>query len=126
MSSRDLEAQKLEKEWESNPRWKGITRTYSGADVVRLRGSVQIEHTLAKRGAEKLWGLLREEPFVNALVCDGEDGRELAEYLRVLDGDAVRAEQMRQAGFATAHRYVWPNVLDTLAFKLGFVARMVR
>ncbi len=67
MSSRDLEAQKLEKEWESNPRWKGITRTYSGADVVRLRGSVQIEHTLAKRGAEKLWGLLREEPFVNAL-----------------------------------------------------------
>ena len=66
------------------------------------------------------------EPFVNALVCDGEDGRELAEYLRVLDGDAVRAEQMRQAGFATAHRYVWPNVLDTLAFKLGFVARMAR
>jgi isocitrate lyase len=67
MSSRDLEAQKLEKEWQSNPRWKGVKRTYSAQDVVRLRGSVQIEHTLAKRGAEKLWVLLQEEPFVNAL-----------------------------------------------------------
>jgi glycosyltransferase involved in cell wall biosynthesis len=66
------------------------------------------------------------EPFVNALVCDGEDGRELAGYLQVLDGDAVRADRMRQAGFATAHRYVWSSVLDTLALKLGFVARLGR
>jgi isocitrate lyase len=67
MSSREIEAQKLQKEWAENPRWKGIKRGYSADDVVRLRGSVPIEHTLARRGAEKLWTLLGEEPFVNAL-----------------------------------------------------------
>jgi len=67
MSARKLDAQRLQKEWTENPRWKGIKRGYSAEDVVRLRGSVQIEHTLARRGAEKLWKLLNEEPFVNAL-----------------------------------------------------------
>ncbi|MDF6475925.1 isocitrate lyase, partial [Escherichia coli] len=52
--SRELEVQKLQKEWDTNPRWKGIKRGYTAEDVVRLRGSLQIEHTLAKRGAEKL------------------------------------------------------------------------
>ncbi len=65
--SRELEAQQLQKEWDTNPRWKGIKRGYTAADVIRLRGSLQIEHTLAKRGAEKLWSLLNSEPFVNAL-----------------------------------------------------------
>ena len=67
MSARELEAQKLQKDWDSNARWKGITRGYSAADVIRLRGSVAIEHTLARRGAEKLWNLMASEPFVNAL-----------------------------------------------------------
>jgi isocitrate lyase len=67
MSARELEAQRLQKEWNENPRWKGIKRGYTAEDVVRLRGSVQVEHTLAKRGAEKLWRLISEEPFVNAL-----------------------------------------------------------
>ena len=67
MSSRELEAQKLQREWETSPRWKGIKRGYTAEDVVRLRGSIQIEHTLAKRGSEKLWKLLNEEPFINAL-----------------------------------------------------------
>jgi isocitrate lyase len=67
MSSRELEAQKLQKEWSDNPRWRGIKRSYSAADVVRLRGSVAVEHTLAKRGSEKLWQLINEEPFVNSL-----------------------------------------------------------
>lgn len=67
MSSREEQVQALQHEWDTNPRWKGVTRTYSAADVVRLRGSVQIEHTLAKRGAEKLWHLVNNEPFVNAL-----------------------------------------------------------
>ena len=53
--SRDQQAAALEREWAQNPRWKGIQRGYSAADVVRLRGSIPIEHTLAKRGAEKLW-----------------------------------------------------------------------
>ncbi|MBN9460385.1 MAG: isocitrate lyase [Burkholderiales bacterium] len=67
MSSRELEAQKLQREWSESPRWRGIKRGYTAEDVVRLRGSVQVEHTLAKRGSEKLWKLLNEEPFVNSL-----------------------------------------------------------
>lgn len=65
--TREQQIAALEKDWAENPRWKGITRGYTAADVVRLRGSVEIEHTLAKRGAEKLWGLVNTEPFVNAL-----------------------------------------------------------
>ena len=67
MSARKLEAQRLQKDWTESPRWKGIKRGYTADDVIRLRGSIQIEHTLAKRGAEKLWRLLHDEPFVNAL-----------------------------------------------------------
>src|SRR5450432_47547 len=65
--TRDQQVAALEKDWAANPRWKGIKRTYSAADVVRLRGSVQVEHTLARRGAEKLWNLVNTEPFVNTL-----------------------------------------------------------
>jgi len=61
------------------------------------------------------------EPFVNAIVCDGEDGRELAAYLEAIARDPSRAEQMRQAGYTTATRYLWPNVLETLAFKLEYI-----
>jgi isocitrate lyase len=65
--SREQQAEALEKDWATNPRWKGIERGYSAADVVRLRGSFPIEHTLARRGAEKLWNLLHTEPYVNCL-----------------------------------------------------------
>ncbi len=65
--NREQQAAALEKDWAENPRWKGVTRGYTAADVVRLRGSVQVEHTLAKRGAEKLWHLVNTEPFVNTL-----------------------------------------------------------
>ena len=65
--TREQQAAALEKDWAENPRWKGVKRGYTSADVVRLRGSVQIEHTLAKRGAEKLWSLVNTEPFINAL-----------------------------------------------------------
>jgi len=60
-------AEQLQQDWASNPRWAGVTRGYSAADVVRLRGTVAIEHSLARLGAEKLWGYLHSEPFVNAL-----------------------------------------------------------
>jgi isocitrate lyase len=63
----DLEAARLKKDWAENPRWKGIERGYTAEDVVRLRGSLHIEHTLARRGADRLWKLLREEPFVPTL-----------------------------------------------------------
>ena len=66
-ATREQQAAALEKDWAENPRWKGIKRGYSAADVVRLRGSLPIEHTLAKRGAEKLWNLINTEPFVNTL-----------------------------------------------------------
>jgi len=67
MSSRELEAQKLQKEWSDSARWRGIKRGYTAEDVVKLRGSVQVEHTLARRGSERLWKLINEEPFVNSL-----------------------------------------------------------
>jgi len=67
MSSRELEAQKLQKEWSESPRWRGIKRGYTADDVIRLRGSLQVEHTLARHGSEKLWKLLNDEPFVNTL-----------------------------------------------------------
>ena len=65
--TREQQAAALEKDWAENPRWKGIKRGYSAADVVRLRGSLPIEHTLAKRGSEKLWKLINTEPFINSL-----------------------------------------------------------
>ncbi len=70
--TKDKQAQidALEKDWAQNPRWKGVKRPYSAADVVRLRGSLHIEHTLAKRGAEKLWDLVNgsaKKGYVNAM-----------------------------------------------------------
>src|SRR5260370_42604547 len=54
-------------DWNTNPRWAGIARPYSFADVLRLRGSIQIEHTLARLGAERLWNRMQTEPYVPAL-----------------------------------------------------------
>jgi len=62
-----LSADELQKDWNENPRWKGVTRPYSPEDVTRLRGTVDIEYSLARQGAEKLWKYLHEKPFVNAL-----------------------------------------------------------
>ena len=57
----------LENQWRSNPRWRGIKRPYKADDVIRLRGTVQVEHTLARLGAERLWDLLQQESYVAAL-----------------------------------------------------------
>ena len=54
----------LEESWATNPRWKGVKRDYTAQDVVKLRGSVKIEHTLARRGSERLWRELNQEQFV--------------------------------------------------------------
>jgi isocitrate lyase len=61
------EASRLEQDWVSNPRWEGITRDYTGRDVVELRGSIREEHTLARLMSEKLWRLITSEDYVNAL-----------------------------------------------------------
>jgi len=62
-----LSAAQLKKDWAENPRWKGIERGYTAEDVVRLRGNMPIEYSLAQRGAEKLWQLITTEPYVNCL-----------------------------------------------------------
>lgn len=68
--NRQAQIEQLEKEWQTNPRWKDVKRTYSAEDVVRLRGSVQPEYTYARRGAEKLWNLVNgssKKGYVNSM-----------------------------------------------------------
>ena len=67
--SRQQQIEALEKDWANNPRWKGVKRGYTAADVVRLRGSVQPEYTYAQNGARKLWDLVNggaKKGYVNA------------------------------------------------------------
>ena len=65
--SQDVQVAKIAESWENDPRWQGVQRTYSAADVDRLRGTVRIEYTLARLGAERLWKLMRERDHVPAL-----------------------------------------------------------
>lgn len=90
------EAQAIEKDWQTNPRWEGITRPYSPEDVLRLRGSVKIEYTLAQMGAERLWQLLKEEDYVHALGA--------------LSGN--QAVQMVQAGLKAIYLSGWQVAAD--------------
>ena len=60
-------AEQLRMDWTNNPRWAGVTRSYSAEEVVRLRGTIAVEHSIARQGAEKLWKSLHGETFVNAL-----------------------------------------------------------
>jgi isocitrate lyase len=60
-------AKEIQQDWDTNPRWKNVKRDYTAEEVVRCSGSVRIEHSLAKNGAEKLWNLINTEDFVNAL-----------------------------------------------------------
>jgi isocitrate lyase len=61
------QAEQLQQTWDNDPRWAGTTRAYTAEAVVRLRGSIQEEHTLARLGAERLWDLLHSEDYVNSL-----------------------------------------------------------
>jgi isocitrate lyase len=60
-------AEQLKLDWTNNPRWAGVTRPYSAEEVVRLRGTIPVDHTIARLGAEKLWKSLQTEDFINAL-----------------------------------------------------------
>jgi isocitrate lyase len=60
-------ATELERDWQTSPRWRGVQRAYLGADVARLRGTIAVEHSIARITAEKLWKYLQDKPFVNAL-----------------------------------------------------------
>lgn len=63
----ELAQECLTHDWSTSPRWKGVERPYSAEDVMRLRGSIHIEHSLARMGADRLWELLQTEPYLNAL-----------------------------------------------------------
>ena len=65
--------------WSNDPRWAGVTRPYAYSDVLRLRGSIQIEHTLGRLGAERLWNLMHTEPSVRALGVTGNQAIEMVE-----------------------------------------------
>lgn len=88
--------EQLERDWRENPRWQGIQRPYKAEDVVRLRGSVQIEYTLAKLGAQRLWELMHTEPYVAALGA--------------LTG--TQAVQMVQAGLKAIYLSGWQVAAD--------------
>ena len=90
------EAIDLAHEWAETTRWSGIERDYGAEDVVRLRGSVRIEHTLARRGAEKLWQLLHDEDYVAALGA-------------ITGGQAV---QMVKAGLKAIYLSGWQVAAD--------------
>jgi isocitrate lyase len=69
MSASQPSAARPEADWGQHPRWRGVKRPYSAAEVLRLRGTVHIEHSLARLGAEKFWNLLHSEPVIGALGC---------------------------------------------------------
>src|SRR2546428_13592827 len=68
VAQRKKQIEALENDWAQNARWKGVKRGYTAADVVRLRGSVTVEHTPAKRAPKKLWQLIHERPLVTSRV----------------------------------------------------------
>ncbi len=90
------DAAALEACWEKDPRWAGVTRPYNGAQVLRLRGSLQIAHTIADNMSRKLWDLLHEEPFVPALGA--------------LTGN--QAVQMARAGLKAIYLSGWQVAAD--------------
>lgn len=90
------EIAELERQWQTAPRWKGVTRPYPAADVVRLRGSMPIKYTLAEHGAARLWQLLHSEPYVAALGA--------------LTGN--QAVQMVQAGLKAIYLSGWQVAAD--------------
>jgi isocitrate lyase len=94
--SQQAHLQALHKDWSENSRWNGVERSYSAEDVVRLRGSVPIEYTLARRGANRLWTLLNEEPYVNSLGA--------------LTGN--QAMQMAKAGLKSIYLSGWQVAAD--------------
>src|SRR5512146_2566853 len=92
--------------WEENPRWSGVRRTYTAEDVRRLRGSLQIEHSLARHGAEKLWKLLHEEPFVAALgaMTGGQAVQMVQAGLK-----AIYVSGWQVAGYANTAAQLYPE-----------------
>jgi isocitrate lyase len=104
-------ADELRRRWETHPRWHGITRPYTAEDVWRLRGTVAVEHTLARRGAERLWELVSTEPYVAVLsaVTGNQAIQEVRAGLRAiyLSGWQV-AGDMNSAGEVYPDQSLYP------------------
>src|SRR5690606_8903117 len=104
-------AEELARRWATDPRWKGIERTYSAEDVVRLSGSVREEHTLARRGAERLWRQLHELDYVHALgaLTGGQAVQQVRAGLQAiyLSGWQVAADA-NQAGHTYPDQSLYP------------------
>ena len=96
----------IQADWDNNPRWKGITRNYTADDVVRLQGSFTVEHTLARRGAEKLWSLLETEDYVNALGA--MSGGQAVQMVKAGLG-AIYLSGWQVAGDANLAEQVYPD-----------------
>ncbi|MCC6276609.1 MAG: isocitrate lyase [Oligoflexia bacterium] len=90
------EAQKMKYQWETDPRWKGISRPYSPEEVIKLRTSIRVEHTLAELGSIKLWDLLHTDQYINALGA--------------LTG--AQAVQMAKAGLKAIYMSGWQVAAD--------------
>src|SRR5258706_16304712 len=86
-------ADHLAADWKHSPRWQGVKRPYAAAEVLRLRGTVHVEHSLARLGAEKFWSLLHSEPVIGALGC--------------MSGN--QAVQAVQAGLKAIYFSGWPG-----------------
>jgi isocitrate lyase len=99
-------AQNLANEWKSHPRWQGVTRGYRAEDVLRLRGTVQVEHTLARLGAEKLWRYMSERPFVNALGA--LTGNQAMQQVKA-GLDAIYLSGWQVAGDANLSGHMYPD-----------------
>jgi isocitrate lyase len=99
-------ADQLRKEWDESPRWSGVSRNYSAEDVLKLTGSVQIEHTLARLGAEKLWTYMNEKPFVNALGA--LTGNQAMQQVRA-GLDAIYLSGWQVAGDANLSGEMYPD-----------------
>jgi len=99
-------ATEIRKSWSTDPRWRGIRRAYQAEDVVRLRGSVVVEHTLARLGAEKLWRYLGEKPFVAALGA--LTGNQAMQQVRA-GLDAIYLSGWQVAGDANLAAHMYPD-----------------
>jgi isocitrate lyase len=99
-------ASEIRKAWSTDARWRGVRRPYQAEDVVRLRGTVVIEHTLARLGAEKLWGYLKEKPFVAALGA--LTGNQAMQQVRA-GLDAIYLSGWQVAGDANLAAQMYPD-----------------
>jgi isocitrate lyase len=115
-----MTAQDMREQWRNDPRWAGVTRTYSAEDVLRLRGSVTEEHTLAKLGAQRLWRLLHEEDYLPALgaLTGGQAVQQVRAGLK-----AIYVSGWQVAADANAAGHTYP---DQSLYPANSVPQLVR